>query len=154
MIEFRVNDRPTHIDAAPMTSLATVLRDHLALTGTKVACQEGFCGSCTVLLDGQPIAACLLPVAHAEGGAVRTVEGLAADGRLSPLQQALEKADAVQCGMCFPGFLMSLTALLERAPHPTESDIQRALVGNICRCTGYDRVVSAVLELADGEPRA
>jgi carbon-monoxide dehydrogenase small subunit len=150
MIEFRLNDRQTHVDAAPMASLASVLREQLALTGTKVACGEGFCGSCTILLDDQPAPACLLPVAHVAGRAVRTVEGLAPNARLSPLQQALADVDAVQCGMCFPGIVMSLTALLERTPRPTRPQVRDALVGNICRCTGYERVVSAVLQLADG----
>jgi carbon-monoxide dehydrogenase small subunit len=147
MIEFRLNGRPARVDAAPMTSLASVLREQLALTGTKVACAEGFCGSCTILLDEQPVAACLLPVAHAAGRAVRTVEGLAPNAQLSPLQQALADVDAVQCGMCFPGIVMSLTALLERTRSPTRSQVNDALVGNICRCTGYERVVSAVLQL-------
>jgi len=151
MIDFTLNDRPTQVDVAPMASLASVLREHLALTGTKVACEEGFCGACTVILDGQPVAACLLPIAHVAGHAVRTVEGLAAVDRLSPLQEALEHADAVQCGMCFPGILMSLTSLLETTPRPTTAQVHGALVGNICRCTGYERVVSAVLQLANGE---
>jgi aerobic carbon-monoxide dehydrogenase small subunit len=151
MIEFQVNERRARVDVAPMASLASVLREQLALTGTKVGCEEGFCGSCTILLDGQPVAACLLPVAHAAGRTVRTVEGLASNARLSPLQQALETADAVQCGMCFPGIVMSLTALLQRAPHPTRPQVHDALVGNICRCTGYERVVSAVLQLANGD---
>lgn len=151
MIDFRLNDRTTHVDVAPMASLASVLREHLALTGTKVACAEGFCGSCTVLLDEQPVVACLLPIAHVDGHAVRTVEGLAAVDQLSPLQQALKNADVVQCGMCFPGILMSLTALLERTPCPTMPQVHGALVGNICRCSGYERMVSTVLQLANGE---
>ena len=153
MIEFRLNDRPTQVDVAPMASLASVLRERLALAGTKVACAEGFCGSCTILLDDEPVAACLLPVAHVAGRTVRTVEGLASRDGLSPLQQALEDADAVQCGMCFPGILVSLTALLERARRPTKPQVHDALVGNVCRCTGYERVVSAVLRLADEDVR-
>ena len=153
MIEFRLNDRPTRVDVAPMASLASVLRERLALPGTKVACDEGFCGSCTVLLDEQAVAGCLLPVAHVSGRSVRTVEGLASVVGLSPLQQTLEDADAVQCGMCFPGILVSLTALLERTPRPTKPQVHDALVGNICRCTGYERVVSAVLHLAAGDLR-
>jgi aerobic carbon-monoxide dehydrogenase small subunit len=148
MIDFVLNERAASVDLPPMTSLASVLREQLALTGTKVACAEGFCGSCTVLLDGQPVAACLLPIAHVAGRTVRTVEGLDVDGRLSAVQQALETADAVQCGMCFPGIVISLTALLGRTPRPAAEQIHDALVGNICRCTGYERVVSAVLQLA------
>jgi aerobic carbon-monoxide dehydrogenase small subunit len=153
MIDFVLNERAASVDLPPMTSLASVLREQLALTGTKVACAEGFCGSCTVLVDGQPVAACLLPIAHVAGHTVRTVEGLDVDGRLSPVQQALEAADAVQCGMCFPGIVISLTALLERTPRPAAEQIHDALVGNICRCTGYERVVGAVLQLAAAEAR-
>jgi carbon-monoxide dehydrogenase small subunit len=154
MTEFRLNDRSARVDVPPLTSLASVLRDELALTGTKVACAAGFCGSCTVLVDGQPAAACLLPIAHVHGRAVRTVEGMAAGGALSPVQQALEHADAVQCGMCFPGIVMSLTALLEHTPRPTATQVRAALVGNICRCTGYERVVDAVVQLANGQAHA
>ena len=148
MIAFTLNGRERTIDAPPLTPLSTVLRDGLHLTGTKVACEEGFCGACTVLVDDEPAASCLLPVAHVEGRSVRTVESLATGDELSPLQAALQANDAVQCGMCFPGVLMSLTALLERDPAPDEDAVRTALVGNICRCTGYDRIVRAALEAA------
>lgn len=150
-IEFELNGRPRRVDADPLRPLASVLRDDLTLTGTKVACGEGFCGACTVLVDDRPAVSCLLPVAHVDGRSVRTVEGLAAGGPLSPLQQAFQDADAVQCGMCFPGVLMSLTALLERLPHPTDAEVRSALVGNVCRCTGYERIVEAVLAAAGTE---
>ena len=148
-IELELNGRLCRVEAAPMTPPSTVLRDDLALTGTKVACAEGFCGACTVLVDGEPAVSCLLPVVHADGRAVHTVEGLAEGLRLSALQQALKDADAVQCGMCFPGVLMSLTALLEREPRPADADVRTALVGNICRCTGYDQIIRAALALAN-----
>jgi carbon-monoxide dehydrogenase small subunit len=147
VIGFELNGRRRTVDAAPLTSLATVLRESLNLTGTKVACEEGFCGACTVLIDGAPAASCLVPIAHVEDRSVRTVESLAAGDELSPLQQALKTADAVQCGMCFPGVLMSLTALLERDPDPDAAAVRAALVGNICRCTGYERIVEAALEV-------
>ena len=145
MIAFTLNGRERTIGAPPLTPLSTVLRDDLHLTGTKVACEEGFCGACTVLVDDEPATSCLLPIAHVEGRAVRTVESLATGEGLSPLQAALQANDAVQCGMCFPGVLMSLTALLERDPAPDEDAVRTALVGNICRCTGYERIVEAAL---------
>jgi carbon-monoxide dehydrogenase small subunit len=149
-IAFELNGRPRSVDAPPLTPLATVLREDLALTGTKVACEEGFCGACTVLVDDAPAVSCLLPIAHVEGRAVRTVESLADGDRLSALQEAMKANDAVQCGMCFPGLLMSLTALLERDRHPDDAAVRTALVGNVCRCTGYERIVEAALGVAEG----
>jgi carbon-monoxide dehydrogenase small subunit len=142
---FTLNGRPRTVQAAPLTPLSTVLREHLNLTGTKVACEEGFCGACTVLVDDEPANACLTPVAHVEGRSVRTIESIATGEELSPLQAALQANDAVQCGMCFPGVVMSLTALLERDPSPDDAAVRTALVGNICRCTGYERIVEAAL---------
>ena len=134
----------------PMTPLVDVLRDEFFLTGAKVVCREGFCGACTVLLDGRPIASCLLPVGMAAHREVSTVESLAREGVLSPLQQAMEEYDAVQCGMCFPGMLMTLTGFLARTKNPTREDVKEALVGNVCRCTGYERIVDAALAAARG----
>jgi aerobic carbon-monoxide dehydrogenase small subunit len=145
VIAFTVNGQERTVDAPPLTPLSTVLRERLHLTGTKVACEEGFCGACTVLVDDEPAASCLVPVAHVAGRSVRTVESLAAGAELSPLQAALQANDAVQCGMCFPGVLMSLTALLARDPAPGEEAVREALVGNICRCTGYEQIVEAAV---------
>ncbi|MEH2545424.1 carbon-monoxide dehydrogenase small subunit [Bradyrhizobium sp. AZCC 2262] len=132
----------------PLTPLVDVLRDEFFLTGAKVVCREGFCGACTVLLDGQPAVSCLVPVGLAAGCKITTVESLARDGVLSPLQRVMEEYDAVQCGMCFPGMLMTLTGFLARARNPSREDIKEALVGNVCRCTGYERIVDAALAAA------
>lgn len=132
----------------PLTPLVDILRDEFFLTGAKAVCREGFCGACTVLLDGRPIVSCLMPVGLAAEREIRTVESLAVDGVLSRLQQAMEQHDAVQCGMCFPGMLMSLTGFLADTPNPTREQIKAALVGNICRCTGYERIIDAAMAVA------
>ncbi|HXT05360.1 MAG TPA: (2Fe-2S)-binding protein [Roseiarcus sp.] len=129
----------------PMTPLVDILREDLALTGAKAVCREGFCGACMVLIDGRPAVSCLTPAALAIGCDIRTVEGLSPAGEPSPLQQALEAHDVVQCGMCFPGMVVTLTSLIAANPNPTRDEIKRGLVGNICRCTGYERIVDAVL---------
>ena len=139
-------ERPTPSD--PLTPLVDVLRDEFFLTGAKSVCREGFCGACMVLLNGRPVASCLIPIGLAEGCEITTVEGLSREGALSPLQQAMEDADAVQCGMCFPGMLMTLTDFLARTRAPTREDVKEALVGNVCRCTGYERIVDAALSAA------
>jgi carbon-monoxide dehydrogenase small subunit len=146
-LRLNVNGEDRFSAAEPLTPLVDVLRDEFHLTGAKTVCREGFCGACTVLLDGRPVMSCLVPAGLAADCGVRTVESLATDGVLSPLQQAMEQHDAVQCGMCFPGMLMSLTGFLERTPHPTRDDIKAALAGNICRCTGYERIVDAAFSL-------
>lgn len=147
-----VNGESRVVHASDLVPLADILRDHLSMLGTKTACNEGFCGSCTVLVDDVPVVSCLLPVGLLGGRAVRTVESLAQGDTLSPLQQCFKDADVVQCGMCFPGILMRLTALLEEDSGPTAGEIRRALVGNICRCTGYERIVSAV-DISFGDQR-
>jgi carbon-monoxide dehydrogenase small subunit len=142
-LEINGEQRSTLSD--PLTPLVDVLRDEFFLIGAKVVCREGFCGACTVLLDGRAIVSCLMPVGLAEGCAVTTVESLARDGVLSKLQRAMEEYDAVQCGMCFPGMLMTLTSFLALTKNPSREDIKEALVGNVCRCTGYERIVDAAL---------
>jgi carbon-monoxide dehydrogenase small subunit len=145
---FQVNGEPVSVEADGLRALASVLREDLGLTGTKVGCFEGRCGACTVIVDGRTVVSCLYPVALAEGAEVRTVEGLAAqDGTLNALQDAILDEGGVQCGISTPGVLMSLTALLERNPSPSEPEIREALSGNICRCTGYQKIVDAVLAL-------
>jgi carbon-monoxide dehydrogenase small subunit len=122
------------------------LRDQLELTGTKVACGEGESGACTVLLDGEPVNSCLVPALKAQDREVMTVEGLAPLGELHPLQKAFVEHGAVQCGYCTPGMLMSAKALLDHNPNPTEDEIRLAISGNLCRCTGYAKIVEAILE--------
>ena len=135
--------------AAGARSLLRVLREDLGLTGTKNACEQGECGSCTVAIDGELACACLVLAAQADGCTVETVAGLAGeDGTLHPLQAAFLRAGAVQCGFCTPGLLMAARDLLRRIPDPTEQEVREGLAGNLCRCTGYDRIVAAVLEAA------
>jgi carbon-monoxide dehydrogenase small subunit len=125
-------------------SLLDLLRDHLGLFGTKNACEQGECGSCSVYLDDLLVCSCLVPAGSAEGAAVTTVEGLAADGILDPVQQAFVEAGAVQCGFCTPGFVMATHDLLRRVPDPDDAEIREALSGNLCRCTGYQKIIDAV----------
>ena len=152
-VAFRVNGVPVEADVDGMEPLLEILRDRLGLTGAKPGCGEGRCGACSVIVDGRTVVSCLYPVVLAEGHDVRTIEGLAApDGPLDPLQDALLEHGAVQCGACIPGVLMTVTALLERVPHPTEEAIRSELTGNICRCTGYHAIVDAVLDLTAQGP--
>jgi aerobic-type carbon monoxide dehydrogenase small subunit (CoxS/CutS family) len=139
-----LNGEEVTIYIQPDALLVDVLRDELGLMGTKEACGQGECGACTVLLDGQPVTSCLVPAAKAQGREVMTVEGLASGGELHPLQKAFIEHGAVQCGYCTPGMLMSAKALLDRNPHPTEEEIKVAISGNLCRCTGYVKIVEAI----------
>jgi aerobic-type carbon monoxide dehydrogenase small subunit (CoxS/CutS family) len=139
----------------PRETLADVLRDRLGLTGLKVSCDAQVCGACTVLVDGLPVSGCTFLAIDADGKRVRTVEGLADDGHLSPLQQAFIDAAAFQCGFCTPGMLMAATALLEDQPDPSRAEVIHGLEGNLCRCTGYEPIVEAVLAAAaTGQGRA
>ncbi|MBB3999239.1 (2Fe-2S)-binding protein [Aureimonas pseudogalii] len=139
-------DRVSRSDA--MTPLVDVLRDEFNLTGAKPVCREGFCGACTVLLDEEPAKSHLLPCGFTEGRTIRTVEDLSSCGMFSDLQRAMVDHDAVRCGMCFPGMLMTLTSVLHHHPARSRDEIRAALSGNLCRCTGYERIVDAALSLA------
>ncbi|MCC6906242.1 MAG: (2Fe-2S)-binding protein [Anaerolineae bacterium] len=143
-IEVTVNGEPRQIAIPPSMTLLRLLRESLALTGTKNGCAAGECGACTVLLNGEPVNSCMVLAVECDGAQIVTVEGLAQDSRLDPVQQAIIDAGGVQCGFCTPGILISSRALLDRNPEPSEEDIREALVGNLCRCTGYLRIIEAV----------
>jgi CO/xanthine dehydrogenase Mo-binding subunit/aerobic-type carbon monoxide dehydrogenase small subunit (CoxS/CutS family) len=143
-ISFEVNGAAASVAVQPLERLSSVLRDRLRLTGTKVGCDAGDCGACTVLLDGEPVCACLVPAASVQGRSVRTVEGLAGAG-LSPLQTSLLEHGAAQCGICTPGVMMAATALLEKSPRPSETEVKDALGGVLCRCTGYRKIIAAIM---------
>ncbi len=144
-----VNGAEEQLEVPSNMTLLQMLRERLALTGTKNGCEAGECGACTVLVDGEPVNSCLMLAVEADGREVLTVEGLAPEGQLSPLQQAFVEHNAVQCGFCTPGMLMSAHALLKRNPQPSPEEIKQALVGNLCRCTGYVRVIDAILAAAE-----
>lgn len=151
-LELAINDRTYRVTVAPMESLLSVLRDRLRLTGTKEGCAIGVCGLCTVLVDGQPTAACLLPAVHVPGHRVTTIEGLRRpDGALTPLQESFIARGGLQCGICTPGQLLTATALLASVPQPSEADVLAWLGGNLCRCTGYYGIVDAVLAAAGSD---
>jgi len=150
---FLVNGAPAEVEAPGMRRLLDVLREELGLTGTKEGCGEGECGACSVLLDGQVVDACLVPICQVDGGIVRTVEGLArraaADAALDDLQVAFLEAGAAQCGICTPGMLMAARAYLDAGGGPDEDGIREAIAGNLCRCTGYTKIVEAIARAAE-----
>ncbi len=144
-LSFKLNGQDTSIQVLPDTLLVDLLRDTLGLTGTKIGCRAGECGACTILLDGVPVNACLLPALKVTGRSVTTIEGLAKeDGQLDVIQESFMNEGAVQCGFCTPGMIMNAKELLERQPAPTETEIKHAISGVLCRCTGYNKIVEAV----------
>jgi len=147
-VELELNGERRSADVAPHESLLTALRERFGLAGSKNACEQGECGSCSVVMDGDLVCSCLVLAAAAEGRAVRTVEGLATDGEMHPVQRAYVQAGAVQCGFCTPGLIVATEALLQANPEPTEAEVREALAGNICRCTGYGRILDAVQRAA------
>jgi carbon-monoxide dehydrogenase small subunit len=144
IIKLIVNDKEYELFVAPNRTLLEVLRDDLCLTGTKRGCDSGQCGACTVLLDGEPILSCITLACEVEGRKIRTIEGIAKDGELQPVQQAFLKYGAVQCGFCTPGMVLSASALLESNPAPTVEEIKKGISGNLCRCTGYLKIIEAI----------
>lgn len=147
-IEVTVNGRRRTLDVAPQHTLLEVLRDDLELTGTKECCLVGECGACSVMVDGRVVDSCLVLAVEADGAEVTTIEGLAREGRLSPLQVAFLDSGAAQCGFCIPGQLIAADALLSLNPHPTLAEVQEGLAGNLCRCAGYQQITDAVLAAA------
>jgi carbon-monoxide dehydrogenase small subunit len=143
-IELTVNDQPRVASVSGSTTLLQLLRDHYHLTGTKNGCGEGDCGACTVILDGLAVKSCLVLAVQADGSTVTTIEGLSRGGEPHPIQRAFVQAGAVQCGFCTPGMVMAAKALLDTNLSPTEEEVKEALSGNLCRCTGYAKIVSAV----------
>ena len=147
-ITFTVNGELEIADVPANMTLLRMLREKLALTGTKNGCSAGECGACTVLMNGEPVNSCMVLAAECDGAEIVTIEGLASDGRLDPLQVLMMETGGVQCGFCTPGVLITSRALLDRNPNPTENEIREALVGNLCRCTGYVRIIDAVKQAA------
>ena len=150
LIELNVNGELYEVAIQQHRTLAEVLREELDLIGTKEACNEGDCGSCTVILDGKTVTSCLTLAVEADGRQIRTIEGIADGSELSPLQQKFVDHGAIQCGFCTPGMVMSATALLEENPNPTEDEVRMGIAGNICRCTGYTKIVEAILDTPKG----
>ena len=148
-IEFKVNGFNHQTKVKTGKTLADVLRNELGLTGTKVGCNTGSCGSCTVIMDGKAVLSCILPVEAAGGKEIVTIEGLAKNDRLDPLQEAFVAEGAIQCGFCTPGMVMSAKALLLENPSPVEEEIRTAMAGNLCRCTGYNKIIKAVQTAAE-----
>lgn len=149
LIDFKVNGKSYHLDVCPSMRLIDLLRDELGLTGTKEGCGEGECGSCTVIMDEKAVNSCLVLAPQISGKEIITVEGLAEDGQLDLLQQKFIEHSAVECGFCTPGMLMSAKALLMKNPHPTDEEIRTAIAGNLCRCSGYSKIVEAIKAAAD-----
>jgi carbon-monoxide dehydrogenase small subunit len=149
LVQLRVNGEVHDVAVTPNETLVEVLRERLELTGTKVGCGEGACGTCTVLLDGKPVRSCLTLAVEAQGKEIVTIEGLAQGGELHPVQKAFIEHGAIQCGFCSPAMILTSKALLDENPHPTEEEVRRAISGVVCRCTGYAKIVEAVLAAAD-----
>lgn len=145
VLSFRVNGEECEVYVEPWKTLLDVLRNELELTGTKVGCEAGACGACTVLIDGKAVKSCLVLAPQAKGKDILTIEGLAQNGQLDPLQQAFIDHFALQCGYCTPGMILAAKALLDENPKPTEDEVKEALYGNLCRCTGYVKIIEAVL---------
>ena len=148
LIQLTVNGEDHDVVVTPHQTLVDVLREDLELTGTKVGCDEGACGTCTVLMDGKPVRSCLTLAVEAQGKSIETIEGLASGGELHPVQKAFIEHGAIQCGFCTPAMILTSKAFLEQNPHPTEEEVRRAISGVVCRCTGYAKIVEAIMAAA------
>jgi carbon-monoxide dehydrogenase small subunit len=143
-IRFDVNGKACDVDAPPMKRALDLIREDLRLTGAKEGCGEGECGACSIIVDGEVVNSCLIPACQLDGSRVTTVEGLARDGRMDPLQQAFLECGGAQCGICTPGMLIAARALLDSNPRPTRDEIKEAIAGNLCRCTGYIKIIESI----------
>jgi aerobic-type carbon monoxide dehydrogenase small subunit (CoxS/CutS family) len=148
VIELNVNDETHEILISPNRTLLEILREDLGMTGTKKGCDQGVCGTCTVLIDGRPVRSCLILAVEAQGRKITTIEGLVQGGKITPLQEAFLSEGAVQCGFCTPGMILTAKALLEENPTPTKEEVLRAISGNLCRCTGYFKITKAIMKMA------
>lgn len=148
-MHFNINGLPYSVDIDVRRTLLEVLRENLGLMGTKKGCNEGECGACTVLMEGRPVLSCLVLAVEAQDKKIETVEGLSRNGELHPLQQSFIEHGSLQCGFCTPGMLMAAKGLLDENPRPSEPEVRQAIAGNLCRCTGYDKIVEAILDAAE-----
>ncbi len=153
-ITFSVNDELKTVNVYPMERLLDVLREQLKLTGTKEGCGEGECGACSVMIDGQIVNSCLVPVAQIEGAEIKTIEGVATGDQLHAVQQAFIECGGAQCGICTPGMVIAAVSLLEKNPQPSDADIRNGLAGNLCRCTGYMKIFESVVHACQNSPAA
>ena len=151
LVKLSVNDNQHDVMVSPNETLADAIRRNLGLTGTKISCNQGDCGACTVLIDGKSRLSCLTLAIACEGREIRTIEGLETNGKLDPIQKAILEKQGVQCGFCTPGVIMSARGLLDENPHPTRAEIKRGLSGNLCRCTGYTKIIEAVESVANAD---
>ena len=151
LFTLRVNDRDYELFTEPNQTLLEVVRDELRITGAKEGCGTGDCGACTMIVDGRVVTSCLMLAPDAAGRSIRTIEGLADGARLHPLQQAFIEHGSVQCGFCIPGIILAGAALLDRNPHPTREEIRRGIAGNLCRCTGYRKIIEAIESVASAD---
>lgn len=150
-VNFKINGRDRSALVEPRTSLLDVIREDLGLTGAKEGCGKGECGACTVIMDGDAVPSCLVLAAGVEGKEITTIEGIADNGRLHPLQEAFVRYHASQCGFCSPGMILTAKAFLDRNPNPSEAQVRDVMMSNLCRCTGYEKIIEAIMAVANGE---
>ena len=145
LVQLKINGESFELAVEPQRTLLEVLREDLGLTGTKFGCDTGECGACTVIIDGKAVLACMTLAVEAQGKAILTIEGISRDGELHPIQRSFVEHGAIQCGYCTPGMILSAKVLLDQVPEPTEAEVKRAIEGNLCRCTGYNKIIEAIL---------